>query len=130
MLGLLSCITEFVLYLKSNRNLLYGFKQNNKIIRFVLEERPFWVVMWKLGRGEPGCGKTSWRGLGSDLGAPREWREIGGFERWFGPSHYCLISSAMVVDQKTREDTSEILMTSFSLRWCHFWVQNHKFRAE
>lgn len=75
MLGLLSCIKGFVLYLKSNRNLFYGFKQSNKIIKFVLEERSFWV-RWKLGRGETGCGKTSWRGLGSDLGAPSEWREI------------------------------------------------------
>lgn len=117
MLGLLSRVKEFVLYLKSNRNLLYGFKQSNKIIRFVLEERSFWVVMWKLGRGEPECGKTSWRGLGSDLGAPSEWRESGGFERWFDPLHYCLVSSAMVVGQKTWEDTDtlEILMTSFSL---------------
>lgn len=40
-----------------------------------------------------------------------------GFERWFRLSHYCLISSVMVVGQKTQEDTDmlEILMTSFSL---------------
>lgn len=37
MLGLLSHAKEFVLHLTSNRNLLYGFKQSNKIIRFVLE---------------------------------------------------------------------------------------------
>lgn len=40
MLGLLSHAKEFVLHLTSNRNLLYGFKQSNKIIRFVLENDP------------------------------------------------------------------------------------------
>lgn len=129
MLGFLSCVNEFVLYLKSNRNLLYGFKQSNKIIRFVPEERSFWVVMWKLGRNEPRCVKTSWRRLESDSGASSKWRENGGFKSWLGPLHNFLSNGGWPEDSGGHEYVGNP-NDFFQPPVCYCWGQNHKFRAD